>query len=148
MIEQVNLDLITAWNKLNKINNRIDLKKTLIATRTDIKANKLKEILVQCSVGNNDLIISLIHSNDKDIIELGELYMSKYGYEKFIFNEIKCMKASEEALCVGFLKEYEKLTWKKIAKRLNFSERQCQRYYYDDYLPKKKGITPKNNVSN
>ena len=139
------MTIVQAWNELNKINNDIDLLETLIKSRLGISSSKLKEILVKCSITNNDKFINSISRNDVDIIKLANLYDSKNAYEIYIRNEIKISKLSEPALCIAFLKEYylknnKKMTWEDIAKEMSMSIAQCRRYY-DEY----KGYTPKAN---
>ena len=80
MIIQKHLTIVEAWNELNKVLNEIQLKETLITTRMDIGANKLKEILTQCTVTNNDRFINAISSNDADLLRLRELYYDYKGY--------------------------------------------------------------------
>lgn len=144
---QLNLTIIQAWHELNKINNKIDLLETETRTKLDISASKLKDILTQCSIIENDKFINSIAFKDNAIIKLGALYDSKHAYEKYIRNEIRLSKLSNPAICIAFLKEYylrddnKKMTWEDISKEMGFSVRQCHRYY-EEY----KGYTPKNNV--
>lgn len=147
MIEQVNLDLIGAWNELNRINNRMKLIEELIQVRYGISASKLKEVVIDVSFNSNDKFLNAVIFKEKEAPEYRELYKSRNAYENYVLDEIDRMKLSQPALCIAFLKEYKRLTWKQIAKEMNFSERQCQNYYYNEYLPKKKGKTPKNNSS-
>lgn len=133
--------IIKAWDKLNEINNKIELKTTLLATKTGIKSNRLKEIMVQCSFGNNDAFINSIIARNELGKELRKLYISKNAYETYIYKEIERTKLSTPALCIAFLKEYKKLTWRKVAKEMKYSVAQCRRYY-DEYL----GKTPKDNT--
>lgn len=140
------LTIIQAWNELNKINNHIGLLETKIKKRFDISSSKLKEILIKCSIANNDKFINSIISNDEDIIKLGGLYDSKNAYETYIRNEIRIAKMSTPAICIAFLKEYylkkdnKKMTWEDISKEMGYSVAQCRRYY-DEY----KGYTPREN---
>ena len=148
MISQKHLTIVEAWNELNKVLNEIQLKETLIATRMDIGANKLKEILTQCTVTNNDRFVNAISSNDTDILKLRELYNSQRAWETYIDNEMKISKLSQPAICIAFLKEYylkkdnKKMTWEDIAKKMGYSVRQCKRFY-DEY----RGRTPADNCS-
>lgn len=147
MIQEKNLSIVEAWNELNKVNNKIELLETLLKSKLNITSSKLKEILVKCSITNNDKFINTIISKDDDIIQLGELYDTKNGWEKYIRNEIKISKISNPAICVAFLKEYyigddnKRMTFEDIAKELGYSLAQTKRYYYEDY----KGATPKDN---
>lgn len=140
MIQGRELTIIEAWDALNKINNDIDLLETLIKTRLDISASKLKEILVSCTFTNNDRFINSIASKDEDIVRLSLKYQSKNAYENYIRNEINRLKLSDMSLCIAFLKEYKKLTWEEIAKEMTYSIKQCKRYY-DEY----KGKAPNDN---
>lgn len=146
MIIQKHLTIVEAWNELNKVLNEIQLKETLITTRMDIGANKLKEILTQCTVTNNDRFINAISSNDADLLRLRELYDEQRAWETYIDNEMIISKLSQPAICIAFLKEYylkkdsKKMTWEEIAKNMGYSIAQCKRYYYDY-----KGYTPSEN---
>lgn len=141
-----NMDLVTAWDKLNKINNSIELYETLIATRLDVKANKLKEILVSCTISDNDKLINLLLSKDEDAQVLKRKYCEKKAYEIFILNEFDLYRRSEASVCVAFLREYalkpdkSKYSWDEIAEEMHCSISQCRRYY-DEY----KGVTPSDN---
>ena len=141
-----NESIVQAWDKLNKINNEIELIETLISTKFDIGSSKLKEILTACSTTKNDMFINSIISKDENIIKLSQLYQNKIGYENYIRKEISRMKMSEPALCIAFLREYylkenHPLSWKEIADEMCLSEKSCRRYY-DEYC----GKTPKNNT--
>ena len=140
------LSIVQAWDKLNKINNKIALLETLIATQYNISSSKLKDILTNCSVASNDKFINMITSKDDNVIKLREQYSLKNAYENYILNEIKLLKLSEPSLCIAFLKEYslkkdnKRYSWDDIAKEMGFSIAQCRRYY-DEY----KGRTPSDN---
>lgn len=148
MEQQINNNsgIIDAWNKLNKVNNKISLLETLIENQYDIKSSKLKDILTSCSVSNSDKFINAIVSKDDHALELREQYKLKNAYENYILNEIKILKLSEPSLCIAFLKEYslkkdnKRYSWEDIAKEMGFSVAQCRRYY-DEY----KGRTPDDN---
>lgn len=140
MIQESQLSIVQAWDELNKINNKIDLLETLIKTKLDISASKLKEILVSCSFTNNDKFINSIVSKDEDVILLASKYQSKNAWENYIRSEIERLKLSDISICIAFLKEYKHLTWEEIVKEMIMSEKQCRRYY-DKY----KGKTPKEN---
>lgn len=148
MISQKHLTIVEAWNELNKVLNEIQLKETLIATRMDIKASQLKEILTQCTIVNNDRFINAISINDFDYLKLRELYEEQRAWETYIDNEMKISKLSQPAICIAFLKEYylkkddKKMTWEDIAKKMGYSVRQCKRFY-DEY----RGRTPSDNCS-
>lgn len=141
MVEiKLDLSLIQAWDELNKINNRINLRETLLSSRLDIGAMKLKEVITTCTFNGNDKLINNIIANDEDALTLRELYKSQKAYEIYIMDEIGRMKLSTPALCVAFLKDYEHKTWEEIAKIIDYSTKQCKRYY-DEYH----GKTPQNN---
>lgn len=141
MVElKLDLSLIQAWDELNKINNIINLKETLLASRLDIGAMKLKEVITTCTFNGNDKLINNIIANDEDAISLRELYKSQKAYEIYIMNEVDRMKLSAPALCIAFLKEYQHKKWNEIANIIGYEKKQCQRYY-DEYL----GKTPQNN---
>ena len=148
MISQRHLTLVEAWNELNKVLNEIQLKETLITTRMDIGANKLKEILTQCTVINNDKFINAISSNDADFLRLRELYEEQRAWETYIDNEMLISKLSQPVICIAFLKEYylkkddKKMTWEDISKKMGYSIAQCKRFY-DEY----RGYTPSDNCS-
>ena len=140
------MNLIKAWNELNKINNKINLLETLIEKHYDIGCSKLRDVLVNCSISSNDKFINMIISKDENALKLQEQYSLKVAYETYILNEIKILKLSEPRLCIAFLKEYslkkdnKRYSWDDIAKEMGFSVAQCRRYY-DEY----KGCTPSNN---
>lgn len=141
MIEiKIDMSLIQAWDELNKINNKINLKETLLSTRLDIGSMKLKEVVTSCSFNGNDKFINNIIANDEDAIMLRELYKAQRAYEIYVMNEIDRMKLSTPALCIAFLWEYKHEKWKDIAETMGYSERQCKRYY-NEY----KGKTPQDN---
>lgn len=140
MILEKQLSLIEAWDILNGINNQIDLYETLVETKAGISCSKLKEVLVSCSFTNNDKFINSIIFKDEHTTKLTELYRSKQGYEEYIRNEFERLKLSNVAICIAFMKEYKKMTWKEIASELDYSDKQCKRYYYEY-----KGQTPKEN---
>lgn len=141
MVEiKLDLTLIQAWDELNKKNNQISLKETLLASRLDIAAMKLKEIITSCTFNGNDKLINNIIANDEDAIALRELYKAQRAYEIYIMNEIDRMKLSTPILCIAFLKEYKHMTWGEITDVMGMSDRQVRRYY-DEY----KGKTPKDN---
>lgn len=144
MIEQVNLDLITAWDELNRLNNIIELYETKIIARKGISAVRLKEILIQCSTSGNDKFINTIIANDKDSEILRTKYEAKNALEIYIQKEIDRMKLSQPVICVAFLKEYKRKKVEDIAREMHISKRNVYRYY-EEYLSKKKGITPIDN---
>lgn len=147
MILEKHLTIIEAWNELNKINNKIDLLETLVASEEDISASKLKEVMTQCSIVNNDKSINRIISKDSRKDELYALWDSQKAWEKYIRNEIKILKLTEPVICIAFLREYyikknnKKMSWEEIAKEVGYSIPQTKRFYYEDY----KGRTPSDN---
>lgn len=147
MILEKHLTIIEAWNELNRILNHIQLLETQLASRLNIKASKLQEVMVQCSIVSNNGFINAIASKDEDYLTLQNLRKSQEAYERYIMNEIKINKLSQPALCVAFLKEYylkkdnKKMSWDDIADEMGYSIRQCKRYY-SEY----KGLTPSDNT--
>lgn len=140
MITGKELTIVEAWKELNKINNKIDLLEKTILTKFDISANKLKDVLVHCSVVNNDRFINAIVAKDKGINELQELYMAKSDWEKYIMNEIENSKVSSPAICVAFLKEYKGNTNKEVSEIMTCSISKVKRLYAEY-----KGKTPEKN---
>lgn len=138
MIE--NLTLFKAWSEIEGIDNKINLIKTLRETAGSLSASQLKEILVQGGFKGNDAMLNAISKKDGYTKSLQILYKSKNAYEKYILDEIDRLKISEPHIAIGYLRDYKKEKWDKIAKKMNFDKRQCQRYY-DEY----KGRTPQNN---
>ncbi len=140
------MSLVEAWNELNKINIEIEFLETEIAKSNNISSSKLKEILVQCSISNNDKFINSLVSNDRRTSKLDSLYISQKNYEKYIRNKIKISKLTEPIICVAFLKEYylkkdnKRMSYEDIAKEMGYSVRQVKRYY-SEY----KGKTPSDN---
>lgn len=146
MIQLETMSLVEAWNELNKINIEIEFLETEIAKSNNISSSKLKEILVQCSISNNDKFINSLVSNDRRTSKLDSLYISQKNYEKYIRNKIKISKLTEPIICVAFLKEYylkkdnKRMSYEDIAKEMGYSVRQVKRYY-SEY----KGKTPSDN---
>lgn len=140
--ETNNLTISKAWSELKGIDNQIDLLETLRTTKTDIKGVKLKDILVSGGIVNNNAILNAIVSVDEYSARLNELYKAKNAYEKYILDEVDRIKRNNPCVVIGFLKDYQKMKWEEIGKTLNYSDRQCRRYY-DEY----KGKTPKDNCS-
>lgn len=141
MIEiKLDLSLVQAWDELNKKNNLINLKETLLSSRLDIGAMKLKEIITSCTFNGNDKFINNIIANDEDAIALRELYIAKNAYEIYIMDEMNRTKLSAPALCIAFQREYQHKKWNEIAKFMGYEKKQCQRYYAE-YL----GKTPQDN---
>lgn len=140
------MSLVEAWDELNKINIEIEFLETEIAKSNNISSSKLKEILVQCSISNNDKFINSLVSNDRRTSKLDSLYISQKNYEKYIRNKIKISKLTEPIICVAFLKEYylkkdnKRMSYEDIAKEMGYSVRQVKRYY-SEY----KGKTPSDN---
>jgi hypothetical protein len=134
------LTIMQAWKELIGINYRIDLFETLRDVNGDVKASKVKEILVKGGFISNNAMLNTILKKDEYTDRLKGLYDSKKAYEDFIELEIERLKVSDIHLAVAFLKEYKKMKWKDIAKQLDYSIAQVRRYY-DEY----KGKTPKNN---
>ena len=141
------MSLVEAWDELNKINIEIEFLETEIAKSNNISSSKLKEILVQCSISNNDKFINSLVSNDRRTSKLDSLYISQKNYEKYIRNKIKISKLTEPIICVAFLKEYylkkdnKRMSYEDIAKEMGYSVRQVKRYY-SEY----KGKTPSDNL--
>lgn len=139
MTEEKLLTIIEAWDRLNEVNNEIDLLETQIVLKLDIAASKLRDILTSCSFTNNEKFINGIVNKDEKTEQLIKDYQEKSNLEKYIQNEIKRTKISQPALCIAFLKEYSlnkdntKLTWDDIEKEMGMSKRQCQRNY-EEYL--------------
>ena len=146
MIQLETMSLVEAWDELNKINIEIEFLETEIAKSNNISSSKLKEILVQCSISNNDKFINSLVSNDRRTSKLDSLYISQKNYEKYIRNKIKISKLTEPIICVAFLKEYylkkdnKRMSYEDIAKEMGYSVRQVKRYY-SEY----KGKTPSDN---
>ncbi len=126
------LTIVDAYRELKGINNRIDVYKTLRNSTYDIKPIKLKEILVSGGRHNNEALLNALVKKDEYTEELYRLYELKNMYERFILEEIERLKGVQQPIIVGFLKDYEKWSWKEIEKVLNYSERQLRRYY-DEY---------------
>lgn len=134
------LSIAEAWNELKGINNQISLLETLQATNGLIKGFSFKEIITSGGKKSNDSMLISILKNDKYSEELLALYKSKVAYETYILEEIERLKVSNPGIVIGFLKEYLKLSWSQISNKVDYSTRQCHRYY-DEY----RGKTPKEN---
>lgn len=123
------ISIFTAYYEIKAIERRIDLLLTLRATTEGIKPNRLKEILVDGGFRENDVILNAIIKKDKYTESLQLLYKEKNAYEKYILDEIDSLKSNDPSLAIAYLREYEKLKWNDIAKRMNYSEKQVRRYY-------------------
>ena len=121
--------LISAWKTLNEIKAEIKLKESELSTKYDVHANRLKEILVSCSI-NNDSMINTIVSADNISKELRKLYIRRDEHRIYINNMIDILKLNDKELCIAFLREYLHLNWENVSNKVFLSIRQCQRYYY------------------
>ena len=130
-----NLNLFSAYYEIKAIERKIDLLLTLRATAEGIKPNRLKEILVDGGFRENDVILNAILKKDKYTDSLQTLYKEKNAYEKYILDEIDRLKLVYPQTAIVYYREYEKLKWNDIAKKMNYSEKQVRRYY-DDYKNK------------
>lgn len=124
-----NLDIFNAYYEIKSIERKIDLLLTLRATTEGIKPNKLKELLVDGGFKENDLILNAIIKKDKYTESLQLLYKEKNAYEKFILEEIDRLKLIYPQMAIVYFRDYEKLKWNDIAKKMNYSEKQVRRYY-------------------
>ena len=133
MIEH--MTIIQAWQEVISLNNKINLFETLRDVNGDIKSSKAKEILVQGGFINSSSMLNIIMKKDEYTDKLKSLYESKKAYEEFIEKEIELLKIKDIQLAVAFLKDYKKMKWQDIAKRLDYSKAQVRRYY-DEYKRK------------
>ena len=124
-----NINLFNAYYEIKAIDRKIELLLTLRATADGIKPNRLKEILVDGGFRENDIILNAIIKKDKYTESLQALYKSKNAYEKYILDEIDRLKFVQPQMAIIYLREYEKLKWGDIAKKMNYSEKQVRRYY-------------------
>ncbi len=124
-----NLNIFNAYYEIKAIERKIDLLLTLRATTEGIKPNKLKEILVDGGFRENDVILNAIIKKDKYTESLQMLYKEKNAYEKYILEEIDRLKLIYPQTAIVYFRDYEKLKWNDIAKRMNYSEKQVRRYY-------------------
>lgn len=133
------MTLEEAYRELKSIENKIDLLETQRTILNAPKTVNLKDIMVSGGRLTNDSILNGIISSDKYSESLSALYLSKASYEAYIWQEIALFKDSKQGLIIHFLKhlsfrdantkEDKKLTWREIGKIMNYSEKQCQRYY-------------------
>ena len=122
---------------------KIELLETLRAIKNNtVKATRLKEMLVKGGKINNDALLNAIVGTDEHTEELRELYRAKTAYENYMLNEIERNKLYQPTIAIVFLKDIlkvedekgkktKRLTWQDVANIVNYSERQCQNYYYD-----------------
>lgn len=132
-----NLDIFNAYYEIKSIERKIDLLLTLRATTEGIKPNKLKEILVDGGFRENDVILNAIIKKDKYTESLQMLYKEKNAYEKYILEEIDRLRLIYPQMAIIYFRDYEKLKWNDIAKKMNYSEKQVRRYY-SNYREKSK----------
>ncbi len=126
------MTIIQAWGEIVGLNNKINLFETLREVNGDIKSSKVKEILVQGGFINSNSMLNIIMKKDEYTDRLKALYDSKRAYEEYIEREIDRLKVTDIQLAVAFLKDYKKMKWQDIAKRLTYSKAQVRRYY-DEY---------------
>lgn len=134
MVETDELTIATAYDKLLATNNKIELLERLRQINSEpLKAAKLKEILTSGGRTNNDQLFYKILGEDKNSIELRELYQKKASYEAYILAEINRMSLSAPTIAIVFLKDIQKFSWKEIAKKLYdyYSERKIRNFYYE-----------------
>ena len=129
MIEH--MTIIQAWQEVISLNNKINLFETLRDVNGDVKSSKAKEILVQGGFINSSSMLNVIMKKDEYTDKLKSLYESKKAYEEFIEKEIDLLKIKDIQLAVAFLKDYKKMKWKDISKRLDYSDRQIRRFYME-----------------
>ena len=131
-----NLNIFNAYYEIKSIERKIDLILTLRSTTEGIKPNKLKEILVDGGFRENDMILNAIIKKDKYTESLQILYKEKNAYEKYILEEIDRLKLIYPQMAIVYFRDYEKMKWNDIAKKMNYSEKQVRRYYnnYKDKL--------------
>ena len=126
-----NLNIFNAYYEIKSIERKIDLLLTLRATTEGIKPNRLKEILVDGGFRENDVILNAIIKKDKYTESLQMLYKEKNAYEKYILEEIDRLRLIYPQMAIIYFRDYEKLKWNDIAKKMNYSEKQVRRYYSD-----------------
>ena len=129
------MTIIQAWKEVVGINNKINLFETLRDINGNVKSSKAKEILVQGGFINSDSMINVIMKKDEYTDKLKSLYDSKKAYEEYIEKEIDRLKVTDIQLAVAFLKDYKKMKWQDIAKKLSYSKAQIRRFY-DEYKGK------------
>ena len=134
------IDLFSCYYEIKAIERKIELLLTLRATAEQLKTNRLKEILVDGGFRENDVILNAIIKKDKYTESLQTLYKEKNAYEKYILDEIDRLKLVYPQTAIIYLRDYEKLKWNDIAKKMNYSEKQVRRYYnkYKEELSWKK----------
>lgn len=132
-----------AYRELKDIENKIDFFETQRKIQNTPKAVNLKDVMVSGGQINNDAIINGLIRSDQYSDKLNALYQSKASYEKYIWQEIELYKDVKQGMIMHFLKhmsfkdkntkKVKKLTWEDIAKIMNYSVKQCQRFY-NEYL--------------
>ncbi len=148
-VKEQTLSLESCFSELQKIENKIELLETLRAIKGNtVKATRLKDVLVKGGRINNDALLNAIVGVDEHTEKLRELYKAKTAYENYMLNEIDRSKLYQPTIAIVFLKDIlkvedengvktKRLNWREVADIVNYSERQCQNYYYD-YKNKKK----------
>lgn len=144
------LTLEQAYRELRNIENQIDFFETQRTIQNLPKTVNLKDIVVSGGTLNNNGILDGIIRCDQYSDKLNALYLAKASYEKFIWQEIEIYKDVKQGIIIHFLKHItfrdintkkdKRLNWKEIAGIMNYSVKQCQRYYN-----KYKGRTPEDN---
>lgn len=144
------LTLEQAYRELMNIENQIDFFETQRTIQNLPKTVNLKDIVVSGGTLNNNGILDGIIRCDQYSDKLNALYLAKASYEKFIWQEIEIYKDVKPGIIIHFLKHItfrdintkkdKRLNWEEIAGVMNYSVKQCQRYYN-----KYKGRTPEDN---
>lgn len=137
------LTLEQAYRELKSIENQIDLFETQRKILNTPKSVNLKDVVVSGGQINNDTILNNLIKSDQYSDKLTALYMAKASYEKYIWKQIELYKDVKQGMIMHFLKhmsfrdkntkKVKKLTWEEIAKVMNYSVKQCQRFY-NEYL--------------
>lgn len=129
---QKQLTLIECWHEIKSIEHKLDLYKTLRETNGDISACKLKPIVSSGGIHITDSMLMDLITNDKYTELINGLYKSLLAYEEYLVSEIERLKLCNPSYVIAFMRDYKKMGWKRISYDMNFSVRQCRRYY-DEY---------------
>lgn len=143
MIDISTMTIFDAYRELESIRHKKELIEELRVTTGSISASKLSEDKVQISFISNDSILNAISKKDGFTDTLKRLNTLRIKYEKFIDDEIELRKLSQPQLIIAYLRDYLKKDWHEISRRMDYSIRQCKRFY-SEY----KGKTPQENCTN
>lgn len=127
------LSLREIKNEIQRLNNQIEFyleKKQLEFERTQPKERKLKEVLVQSSIKDNDPFGTYMINCEKYDKKIYDTKIELAQYEKLLSQEILRMKKYDDLPLIVFYKEECNWSFSKIDRELNYADGSCKMKYY------------------